>query len=390
MTTLCEKYRASCFLDLKGQDGAVAMIKAFIRTFPSGKKAVLLHGPAGTGKTSLAYVLTHELGSEILELNSSDLRNRDQLEKILKPASETRSLSGKSKIILVDEVDGISASDRGGLPELLSLIEKTSFPIIMTANNIWGQKFNLLRKKAEIIQLRALDYRTIFKILKEIAEKEKIPVSQEILTSISIKCKGDVRAALNDLQTVFEINKPEEISERDKEEDIFNILRVIFKNLPSNRTLQLYDTLNMPLDEIMLWLEENIPWEYKGLELYKAFECISKADVFRGRIHRQQHWRFLVYQNILLSAGVSSAKSQPKTGFTAYKRPGRILKIWLANQRNEKRKSIARKYAKFCHISNLRAISEFYLVKQILVNKPEVYKNLKLTDDEVEFLEKPI
>lgn len=388
--TLCEKYRPACFSDIKGQELAIDKIKAFVRTFPSKKSAVLLHGPTGTGKTSLAYALARETNSEILELNASDLRNREQLEKILKPASEQASLFSKNKIILVDEADGISTADRGGLPELLSLIDKTKFPIIITANDIWQQKFNLLRKKVELIQLKNLDYRTILSILKNIALKEKIQVKEDILASIAIKSKGDVRAALNDLQTIEEINKPEDISERDKEDDIFNVLRIIFKQTAHKETLMLYDTLSMPLDDILLWLEENIPYEYRGKELYKAFDALSKADVFRGRIHRQQHWRFLVYENILLSAGVSSAKQAPRTGFTAYKRPERILKIWLANQRNAKRKEICIKYAKFCHVSIKRAVKDFPIIKQIISNKPETYKQLKLSEEEIEFLEKPI
>jgi len=389
MLTLCEKYRAACFLDIKGQDFAVDKIKAFIRTFPA-KRAVLLHGPAGTGKTSLAYALAKETGSEILELNASDLRNKDQLERILKPATEQLSLFGKNKIILIDEVDGISTADRGGLPELLMLIEKTKFPIIVTANDIWQQKFNLLRRKADLIQFKNLDYKTILSILKEISEKEKIKVASDILASVAIKAKGDVRAALNDLQTIQLVNQPEEISERDKEEDIFNVLRIIFKQTAHKETLRLYDTLNMPLDEIRLWLEENIPYEYRGKELYNAFEALSKADVFRGRIHRQQHWRFLVYQNILLSAGVSSAKSAPRTGFTAYKKPSRILKIWMANQRNAKRKSISQKYAALCHISIKRAVKDFPIIRQIITNKPDIYKSLRLSEEEIDFLEKPV
>jgi replication factor C large subunit len=386
MTTLCEKYRAACFLDVKGQDIAIEKLKAFMKTFPA-KKAVLLHGPAGTGKTSLAYALAKETGSEILELNASDLRNREQLERVLKPATEQKSLFDKNKVILVDEVDGISTADRGGLPELLSLIEKTKFPMIVTANDIWQQKFNLLRHKSELIPLKELGYKTIFSIVKNVAEKEKIKVSEEILTSISIKSKGDVRAALNDLQTVYEINKPEEISERDKEEDIFNVLRIIFKNQANHLTLSLYDTVNMPLDEILLWLEENIPSEYKGEELARAFEALSKADVFRGRIHRQQHWRFLIYENALLSAGVASSKNGARTGFTIYKRPSRILKIWLSNQKFQKKKSISEKYAKYCHISIKKTLKDFSILKQILAN-PEIQKQLKLSEEEIEFLNK--
>jgi replication factor C large subunit len=386
MTTLCEKYRAACFLDIRGQELAIDKLKVFIKTFPA-KKAVLLYGPAGTGKTSLAYALARETNSEILELNASDLRNREQLEKVLKPATEQQSLFNKNKVILVDEVDGISTEDRGGLPELLSLIEKTKFPIIVTANNIWQQKFNLLRQRTELIDLKAIHYKTILAILKEVSEKEGMNLSLEILTSIAIKSRGDVRAALNDLQTIFELNRPQDIDERDKEEDIFNVLRQIFKNLVNSDTLRIYDTVNMPLDDIFLWLEENIPQEYKGEELAKAFNILSKADVFRGRIYRQQHWRFLVYENILLSAGISSVKEQARIGFTSYKKPSRILKIWMSNQKQVRKKSIATKYASFCHISIKRAMKDFFIIKQILVNS-SIQKKLKLSAEEVEFLNK--
>lgn len=208
MTTLCEKYRARCFYDIKGQDIAIEKLKAFIKKFPLGKKAAILYGPTGTGKTSLAYSLAFATNSEILELNASDLRNKEQLDKILRPATEQRSLSGKNKIILIDEVDGISTADWGGLPELLGLMERTNFPMIITANNIWQQKFNLLRQRSELIQLKNLDYRMISAILMEVAGKEKMNITEEITMSIAVKSKGDVRAALNDLQTVFEINKP--------------------------------------------------------------------------------------------------------------------------------------------------------------------------------------
>jgi replication factor C large subunit len=384
---LCEKYRASCFLDIKGQENAVDEIKAFLKTFPLGKKAAILYGPAGTGKTSLAYALARETNSEILELNASDLRNKEQLEKILKPASEQQSLSGKNKLLLVDEADGLSTSDRGGLPELLVLIEKSKFPIIITANDIWQQKFNLLRKKSELISMKAINYRIVFELIRGIVKKESMNVGEEVLMSIAVKSRGDMRAALNDLQTVFEVNRPQELDERDKEEDIFNVLRQIFKDLVNKNTIGLYDTVNMPLDEILLWLEENIPYEYHGTELARAFEMLSKADVFRGRIYRQQHWRFLVYENIFLSAGIAAAKEQARLGFTAYKKPGRILKIWMNNQQQQKKKSISIKYAEYCHIGYKRAMHDFSIIKVILRN-PQMQKTIRLEADEVEYLTK--
>ena len=143
----------------------------------------------------------------------------------------------------------------------------------------------------------------------------------------------------------------------------------------------------MPIDEIMLWVEENIPAEYQGAELAKAIDALSKVDIFKRRIYRQQYWRFLVYENALLSYGVSSAKKNVKTGFTSYRKPTRILKMWLNNQKIEKKKTIAQKYAQYVHIGGKRALKEFALIKQFLSNQ-KIQKELKLSDEEIAWLKK--
>jgi len=151
--------------------------------------------------------------------------------------------------------------------------------------------------------------------------------------------------------------------ERNKEVDIFNALRLIFKGLPSEKTLDVFNSVNMQLDEIMLWMEKNIPSEYQGEELARAFDLLSKADVFKGRIYKKQYWRFLVYENIFLSYGISSSKKNIKTGFTSYNKPDRILKIWLHNRKTEKKKSIAHKYAAYVHVGLKRAMNEFKTIQ---------------------------
>jgi replication factor C large subunit len=388
----CEKHRAICYSDLKGQDLAIDKVKIFLKTFPK-KKAVVLHGAPGTGKTSLAYAIASENDLEIMELNASDLRDKDKIASIVGPASQQRSLFKTGKIILIDEVDGISTRDRGGLSELLVLLEKTSYPIVVTANDIWQQKFNLLRMKAEMIQLKEVDYKAILGILKTICEKENVVVANDVLTSISIKARGDIRAAINDLQILSGMDQPaliQELGERNKEESIFSALQYVFKNAQIDpKMLTIYDEVNMPIDQVFLWIEENIPMEYKGEELFKAFDALSRADVFRGRIYRQQHWRFLVYENFLLASGIATAKKYNRTGFTSYKKPSRILKIWLQNQRAVKKKTICEKYALYSHISIRRAMKDFLMIK-ILLKDNEIRDSLKLSDDERAYLDKPI
>src|SRR3989304_3097794 len=121
---LAEKYRAKKYGEIYGQDKAVDEIKRFLKEFPK-KKGVMLYGPAGTGKTSLAIAAAKENNLEILELNASDLRNRLKLEQTVKPATEQMSLFKQGKIILMDEVDGITGTDIGGIPELVKLVATT-------------------------------------------------------------------------------------------------------------------------------------------------------------------------------------------------------------------------------------------------------------------------
>ena len=123
-----EKYRPKNLNEIEGQSQAVVLLKDFLRKFPRNNRSIIIHGPPGTGKTSLAIAAANELKAELFELNASDLRNRDKLREILRPAAEQRSLTRENKIILVDEVDGISEVDRGGLLELLALVESSAYP----------------------------------------------------------------------------------------------------------------------------------------------------------------------------------------------------------------------------------------------------------------------
>ncbi len=384
--SLAEKYRAKKYDEIFGQDKAIDEIKRFLKEFPK-KKGIILYGPAGTGKTSLAIASAKENNLEILELNASDLRNRLKLEQTVRPATEQKSLFKSGKIILMDEADGITGTDIGGIPELVKLISTTSYPIIMTCNDVWQSKLAPLRAKCKLVEMKALSTLHILELLKRISEKEGINKNISFLSQIALKSQGDIRAAINDLQSyAHDHNILVDISEkRDVEENIFNILKRLFKE--REPFLELFDNTKLSLDEIFLWIEENIPREYKNEALAKAYYALGNADVFRGRIYRNQSWRFLIYQNIFQTAGISFAKKAPSQGFTRYETPKRILKIWLHNQKIEKKKTISKKYAHLVHCSLKRVMRDFDLLRPI-IKKPAIQSELKLSEEELDFLTK--
>jgi len=387
---LIEKYRANSFEEIKGQDSAIIELKTFLQNFPK-KRAIILNGPVGTGKTSMTLALAREFNLEIFELNASDLRNKSSLDEVLKPSTQQQSLFKKGKLILMDEADGITGSDRGGVSELIRIISESSFPIVITANDIWQKKFSPLRQKCKIINLKELTESTIYEILTTILQKENKKINQETLNLITRKSKGDVRAALNDLDSIILLGEEQffqEVSDREKKEDIFNILKKVFQSPTDSQTPRIYDNTQMDINEILLWIEENIPLEYHGEALVKAYESLSKADIFKGRIYRQQYWRFLVYQNFFLSAGISASTKLKYNKFTKYQKPSRILKIWLSNQKNAKKKSVEIKYARLTHMSKKKVSKEAFLIPFILSNiNQKTKEKLDLDEKELKYIE---
>jgi len=227
-------------------------------------------------------------------------------------------------------------------------------------------------------------------LILEILDEEGIELDNKIINAITINSKGDLRATINDLQTVLSMENPMEFldGQRNKKGDIFNALREIFQEKATPEMLSTFDKVGMPLDEIILWVEENIPKVYSGEELVNAFQRLSSVDLFKGRIYKKQYWRFMVYENAFLSYGVSEAKGkQEKTGFYKYKRPGRILKIWMNNMKHAKRKTIAKKYSLKTHVGTKRIMNQWSETIKIIQN-PKVQKEIKLDQDEIAYVMK--
>ncbi len=355
------RHRPKTTSEIYGQDTAVKLLKNWIINFKSQKaKAALVYGPTGCGKTSLPYALANELGLEIIEVNASDFRNKEQINLKLGSAIKQQSLFSKGKIILVDEVDGLSGrKDFGGMQALTSLIDNSTFPIIATAADPWDKKMKTLRKKSLLVQLNPLDFKTIQSVLKKICIREKIKYDDQALTALSMKVAGDIRAAINDLEILtvntkrLERGNVAELSDRNKMDTIMNALIKIFKTTDPKIAISALDNVPEDLDKSLLWIDENLPKEYKKPEdLARAYDCLSKADVFSRRIRRWQHWRFLVYINALLTAGVAVSKDSKYKEFVQYKPTTRILKLWIAKMKYAKRLAIAQKIAEQTHSSS--------------------------------------
>ncbi len=389
MHPLTIKYQPKTTKEIVGQDLPLKKLRNFVLNFKTQKKnAALIYGPSGVGKTSAVHALAKELELEILEVNASDVRNAEQINSIVGSAAGQMSLFSKGKIILLDEVDGLSGTgDRGGLQAIVKLIEKTSFPLILTAANPWDYKFNNLRKNCEVIEFAPLEYTSIFQIMRKICDGEKIKYDEDVLKGLARRAANDARAAINDLQTLTieagQLTKEslENLSERNKVDTIINALLKIFKTTDPKVAISAFDNVNEDLDEQLLWLDENLPREYtKAEDLAKAYDKLSKADVFKRRIRRWQHYRFLIYINALITAGIAVSKKEKYRHHVEYKPTGKLLKLWWAKQKSMKKKAIAEKIAERIHASKKEVLKNTLPYLQIAFKKNKEFRE-KLTDE---------
>jgi replication factor C large subunit len=401
MKSYIQKYCPAKISEVIGQEKAVKDLKEFIINFSrQRKKSAFIYGSTGIGKTCSVYAIANELGLEVFEINASEFRNKEEIKQKLGSAINQRSLFSKGKIILVDEVDGLSGTkDRGGLQEVIRLIKTTTFPIVLAANNPWENKFSSLRSKTNLIKFEDLDYNDIYDVLKSICSKENIKYDDNSLKSLSRMVGGDLRAGINDLQQLSvnsgKLGKEElnTLSHREKQDTMITALTKIFKTTDPKIALGAFDNVDEALDQQLLWLDKNLPEEYiNSLDLARAYDCLSKADIFSRRIRRWQHWRFLVYINALITGGVAVAKDKKYDKFVAYKPTGRLLKIYWANIKNMKRKAIALKIAQSTHSSQkqiLKNMDYYRIIFQKNKNMAaKIAQELDLDKEEVSYLKK--
>ncbi len=368
MLPLFVKYAPKSLNEFVGQKKGVNELKQFIEDFSrkKAKKACLLFGPPGCGKTAAVYALANDMQLEVLELNASDFRNKEVINNVVGEASKQRSLFSfaKGKLLLIEEVDGMSGNeDKGGLSALREVIAQSKFPVIMTANDAYMRKLIELRRLCKLIQFNELTTLEVYKIIKRIVREEGLDISDFVLMKIARFSEGDARAAINDIHSFSnEVGLVDDM--RDKKESILKALMKVLKTVDVDVALKAFDRIDVDFDECILWLDENLPREYKDAEsLAKAYDILSKVDVLRGRILRRQHWRFLGYMYNLATAGVALSKKQKLVGYVKYQRNDRILKMWIARRANSKLEEILRKIAKKTHssINKVRRDFRFYL-----------------------------
>lgn len=195
-TSFTTTYKPSSLKEVVGNKNSIAILSEWLSTWSSRKeKSALVVGPPGIGKTTAVHLLAKQFGYVIAEYNASDTRSVSMLRGLLGLGMKRL----RKEIIVMDEVDGFTTQERGGIGELAQLIRKTNIPIICIANQL-VPKLAPLQKVSLVVKFARPDKSTISTALLAICKKEGISRTKAGLEKLCEQNGNDIRWLLNQLE----------------------------------------------------------------------------------------------------------------------------------------------------------------------------------------------
>ena len=338
-----EKYRPRNSKDIIGNVDNVALLKKWMSDYkkkdPNIKRAVLISGPPGQGKSTMAQVLGEEEGFDVIEYNASDTRSRKSIQDGIAYTVSHQNVSkvyGNTKpfLLIMDEVDGMSTGDKGGLSELVQLINpirgrhsikksdrnKASSrwipPIICICNNRYSKNINELAKECLEIKFRPPTTNDLRGLASKIIVKEKVNITKKALDVLIEHVDGDIRQLVSLLYEMHMLGYKvgsgniastlEIFAEKDKDIGLYESVGKLLTN-----KLSMEDSLNYyEFDKslIPLMMQENYPdyisdWDLD--RMVKISDILVKSDLIEREIYSHQTWNLQSIHGVLSTSATN-------------------------------------------------------------------------------------
>lgn len=374
-----ESSRPRTVEELIGNEEARLAIIKWLAEWVIGSKPLLLLGPPGVGKTTVVQALSFQFDYDLIEMNASDTRNREILLNRIIPAFKNTSLLEKKMLLFLDEVDGISGrQDIGGIEYLVSVLKAPTIPVIMAANSR-DTKIRDLAKISKVIEFEPIHPRLLLLYINHILKKHNVTLSPEDKFSIVRSSNGDVRALLNNAQSIsagYDAYKEDSF-----DVDIKSAVNLFFSCLSAeeakkilSRTDAIYidPRFGISSDErrrdIVNALFSSILSSRVDISILAIMlDILSKIDVLVGRMGTNRQWSLLKYFDTLIAYGLFYISRNKAIKYSQYNMAWPLMGPILA--RGQSLKKLAGDLAQAAHTSK-STFSTLYLpyLIQVMIN----------------------
>ncbi|MFL6478065.1 MAG: AAA family ATPase [Nitrososphaera sp.] len=363
-----EKYSPKAVQEMVGNEDARLVAIKWLTGWASGSRPLLLVGPPGTGKTTLVHALAKQFDYDMIEMNASDIRNKEALQARITPIFQnTANLVGKKIMLFLDEVDGVSGrEDTGGIDTLVNLIKEPTVPVIMAANKK-SLKIMKLTKACKIIPFSPVPPSLLLLFLDHILQTEAVELGSDDKVSIIDNSRGDIRSLLNSAQSlaagyhtvsnkdIVDVDIADAISGYFNAHTLTQAIQFIIRaeaSYPDPR-YRMISPDERRKDMLSALFSSIVSSKIEHSDLALLLDLLSKTDMIVGRANASREWHLLKYVNILLATGLYEKSRQRGIKYHQYSMPWPVMGPIFA--RSQSTKKILDELAPLLHISRSSA-----------------------------------